>query len=242
MNQKKTKQAISETQSSIRELMQKIQSIKDKAIQSERMVEEICSDIRKLDNAKKNLSDSITTLQKLHMLVNGVQQLKKDASLKSYDRASHLILALNDLFAYFETKHERNYVQSLPQLQSLKQNMHNSRIDLSKSIYRDFRKYDPKSVMDVEQMSETLGHACDVIEVLGRGERQKFIDKVSETQLQAYGAIYSHNSQKSGLQFLEQRFNFLKKQLVTYNTHYARIFPRYWNVPGSICYEWCRMS
>ena len=101
-NRRKTQTAISETQLSIQDLFKKVKSIKEKAEQSEIMVNEICSDIRKLDNAKKNLSDSITTLQKLHMLVSGVEQLQKDASTKSYDRASHLVRALNDLFQHFQ--------------------------------------------------------------------------------------------------------------------------------------------
>ena len=101
-NRRKTQSAISETQQSIQDLFKKVKSIKEKAVQSEVMVEEICSDIRKLDNAKKNLSESITTLQKLHMLVSGVEQLQKDAATKSYDRASGLVQAVNDLFMHFQ--------------------------------------------------------------------------------------------------------------------------------------------
>ena len=101
-NRRKTQSAIKETQASIQDLFKKVKSIKEKAEQSEIMVNEICSDIRKLDNAKKNLSDSITTLQKLHMLVSGVEQLQKDATTRSYDRAAHLVRALNDLFDHFQ--------------------------------------------------------------------------------------------------------------------------------------------
>ena len=101
-NRRKTQLAIKETQASIQDLFKKVKSIKEKAEQSEIMVNEICCDIRKLDNAKKNLSESITTLQKLHMLVSGVEQLQKDASTRSYDRAAHLVRALNDLFQHFQ--------------------------------------------------------------------------------------------------------------------------------------------
>ena len=102
INRRKTQSAISETQLSIQDLFKKVKSIKEKAVESEVMVEEICSDIRKLDNAKKNLSESITTLQKLHMLVSGVEQLQKDAATKSYDRASNMVQALDDLFDHFK--------------------------------------------------------------------------------------------------------------------------------------------
>ena len=99
------------------------------------MVEDICSNIRKLDNAKKNLSASITTLQKLHMLVSGVEQLQKDAATKSYDRAAQLVQALDDLFVHFS-----DYL-ALTQLKSLKLDMERTREELKKSIYRDFRRF-----------------------------------------------------------------------------------------------------
>ena len=53
---------ISDAQSSIRELFNKINDIRTKASQSERMVQEICSDIKKLDYAKTHLQTSITSL------------------------------------------------------------------------------------------------------------------------------------------------------------------------------------
>eukprot|EP01083_Nonionella_stella_P201914 738169_1 len=235
-NRLKTQSAISETQLSIQDLFKKVKSIKEKAVQSEIMVEEICSDIRKLDNAKKNLSESITTLQKLHMLVSGVEQLQKDASTRSYDRASHLVQALNDLFMHFKDH------LSLTQLKSLKLDMDKTREDLKKAIYRDFRQYDPKSVIDAEEMSETLRNACEVIDVMGSEEQDEFVEWISSTQLQAYGAIFSPGGEKSGIEYLERRFEWLKNQLLKYNKNYARIFPRYWNVSGNICKLWCDIT
>jgi chromosome segregation ATPase len=65
-----------ETQSSITELSEKISDIKLKASQSEKMVQEICADIKKLDYAKNNLQTSITSLNRLQMLISAVAQLE----------------------------------------------------------------------------------------------------------------------------------------------------------------------
>ncbi len=54
----------------------KIGDIKEKASQSETMVQEICADIKKLDNAKNHLQTSITALNRLQMLINAVNQLE----------------------------------------------------------------------------------------------------------------------------------------------------------------------
>ena len=58
------------------ELFEKIKEIKLKASQSESMVQEICADIKKLDYAKNHLQTSITSLNRLQMLVNAVEQLE----------------------------------------------------------------------------------------------------------------------------------------------------------------------
>lgn len=65
-----------ETQGSINDLFQKISDIKLKASQSEKMVQEICADIKKLDYAKNHLQTSITSLNRLQMLISAVGQLE----------------------------------------------------------------------------------------------------------------------------------------------------------------------
>lgn len=52
----------------LQELTQKISEMKEKAEQSEVMVQEICRDIKKLDFAKKNITTTITALHRLAML------------------------------------------------------------------------------------------------------------------------------------------------------------------------------
>jgi hypothetical protein len=58
-----------QAQAGMEELFGRIKEIKQKAELSEMMVQEITRDIKSLDNAKKNLTGSITTLNHLKMLV-----------------------------------------------------------------------------------------------------------------------------------------------------------------------------
>lgn len=120
--------------------------------------------------------------------------------------------------------------------------MEKCREELKKNIYRDFRMFDPKTVISVDEMSETLRNACDVMDALGSEERDEFIEWIGSTQLQAYGAIFAPGGEKSGIEYLERRFEWLKNQLLKYNKNYQRIFPRYWNVPGNICREFCILT
>lgn len=84
-NSQDGKAALEEAQKSIRQLFVHIKDIKDKAEQSEETVKEITRDIKQLDFAKKNLTQSITTLNHLHMLVDGVETLKYNLLIYNFE-------------------------------------------------------------------------------------------------------------------------------------------------------------
>lgn len=69
-------QAVLDAKIAIQELFTRIREIKTKTDMSESMVKEITRDIKQLDHAKKNLTASITTLNHLHMLLSGVEELQ----------------------------------------------------------------------------------------------------------------------------------------------------------------------
>ena len=72
---------IATAEASIQELFLKLNEIKSQASHSERMVQEICADIKKLDCAKNHLQSSITALKRLQMLVTATDQLEvKDSN------------------------------------------------------------------------------------------------------------------------------------------------------------------
>ncbi|CAG8439263.1 11268_t:CDS:10 [Acaulospora colombiana] len=60
---------VAEAKKAIEDLFNQIRQIKEKASQSEVMVQEITQDIKSLDYAKKHLTTSITALKRLQMLV-----------------------------------------------------------------------------------------------------------------------------------------------------------------------------
>ena len=68
--------ALNEAQRAISQLFGRIKDIRAKAEKSEHTVREITRDIKQLDFAKRNLTSAITTLNHLHFLVFGVDQLE----------------------------------------------------------------------------------------------------------------------------------------------------------------------
>ena len=78
---------------SIQDLFGKISDIRQKAEQSELMVQEICRDIKKLDVAKRHLTQSITALRRFAMLCNAVGRFLS-LSAKSSDPPHNVCLTV----------------------------------------------------------------------------------------------------------------------------------------------------
>ena len=106
--------AVQEQRKLVEELVNRIGQIKSKAEISENQVKTICSDIKNLDNAKKNLTWTISALKKQMMLITAIYQLREACINKHYKEAAKLIEATGDLLKTFEE------YKSVPQIQQIK--------------------------------------------------------------------------------------------------------------------------
>ena len=70
------KEEIENTQRLTSHIITEIKSIKDKAIESENIVQDMCKDIKMLDTAKTNLTNSIETLRKFSDLMVAMEKIK----------------------------------------------------------------------------------------------------------------------------------------------------------------------
>ncbi|RKO86131.1 Vps53-like protein, partial [Blyttiomyces helicus] len=127
-----TKAELEDAKRAIQELFNKIKEIKEKASQSERMVQEITQDIKSLDQAKKNLTISVTVLRRLQMLVSAVDQLKLMASRKQYAEAAQLLQVINQLLVHFKS------YRSVDQIAALLDGVTQLQADLKRAIFSDF--------------------------------------------------------------------------------------------------------
>ncbi len=89
------------SQDSIGDLAAKIREIKRKADASEAMVQEICRDIRALDVAKKNLTNTINVLARLKTLSSAVEDLRANSTRRDYEKAAPIFEAAIAMFAHF---------------------------------------------------------------------------------------------------------------------------------------------
>lgn len=110
-----TRKHVQDAKASCQALEHRILQVREKAALSERAVLEITADMKRLDCAKRHLQRTITTLKRLHMLVQAVEHLRITTAVSSqientsiirtfpdYKNASHLVDAISELMQYFE--------------------------------------------------------------------------------------------------------------------------------------------
>ncbi|KAF9581275.1 Vacuolar protein sorting-associated protein 53 [Lunasporangiospora selenospora] len=200
----------------------KIKEIKEKATQSEQMVQEITHDIKSLDYAKRHLTISITTLKRLQMLVTAVDQLKIMAQRKQYRESAQLLEAVIQLIQYFRT------FQNVRQIADLTESVAKLQYDLERDIMRDFEQsFTPDGILvgNIGQLSS----ACHVVEILGQDVRTKLIEWYCGLQLRAYRSVFKPNEEVSALDNTSRRYAWLKRLLKIHDEEHAHIFPDSWD-------------
>eukprot|EP01132_Coremiostelium_polycephalum_P002712 gene2712-3365_t len=226
----KGKEDLDNAKRAIQELLKKIRDIKSKAIQSEKMVTEICKDIKSLDYAKRNLTTAITTLKRLHMMVMGVEQLREMVDKKQYDTVANLLQATSQFSEGF-----KDYRDS-PKISTLNKELDSIRSKVKDQIYVDFKNY---SNAHQNKEDNKWRNCCQVIDALGPEIKKDFIRWFCDVQLASYKTSFAPGSELYTLDCTKRRFSWLIRQLNTFKTQYANVFPPEWSMEEEISIEFC---
>ncbi|KAG0021886.1 Vacuolar protein sorting-associated protein 53 [Entomortierella chlamydospora] len=216
-------------------LFYKIKEIKEKATQSEQMVQEITQDIKSLDYAKRHLTTSITTLKRLQMLVTAVDQLKAMAQRKQYRETAQLLEAVLQLIQYFRT------FQNVRQIAELTESVAKLQADLERDIMKDFEQGFTQDGILVGNIAQ-LASACLVINILGEDVRQNLVEWYCKLQLRAYRSVFKPNEEVSALDNTSRRYAWLKRLLKIHDEEHAHIFPAAWDVSRVLCTQFCQIT
>ncbi|KAF9172950.1 Vacuolar protein sorting-associated protein 53 [Mortierella sp. AD011] len=219
----------------IETLFYKIKEIKEKATQSEQMVQEITQDIKSLDYAKRHLTTSITTLKRLQMLVTAVDQLKAMAQRKQYRETAQLLEAVLQLIQYFRT------FQNVRQIAELTESVARLQADLERDIMNDFEQGFTQEGILVGNIAQ-LASACLVINILGEDVRQNLVEWYCKLQLRAYRSVFKPNEEVSALDNTSRRYAWLKRLLKIHDEEHAHIFPATWDVSRVLCTQFCQIT
>ncbi|XP_067032870.1 vacuolar protein sorting-associated protein 53 homolog [Acropora muricata] len=231
------RQALDEAKEAIHQLFTKIIDIKEKADKSEQMVKEITRDIKQLDNAKRHLTSSITTLNHLHMLVGGVDTLMNLTKKRHYGEVANLLQGVVNVLEHF-----KKYF-GITQIRQLADKVKQIQNELGTQILADFE--DALSVKGLKPSAgpnSQLAEACQVVNVLDPKVKNDLLTWFVKLQLAEYQKLFSETFEVAWLDKIDRRYSWLKRALVKFDEDFQGTFPSEWHVEERISEEFCNIT
>ncbi|XP_003485724.1 vacuolar protein sorting-associated protein 53 homolog [Bombus vosnesenskii] len=227
------KAALEDAQKVIKKLFVHIKDIKDKAEQSEEVVKEITRDIKQLDFAKRNLTASITALNHLHMLVEGVDTLKVLTQKKQYGEIVLPLQAVMEVMQHFSS------YMDIPQVKQLSDEVRQIHIELAQQITADFKQaFSGQNPKYFSQLTE----GCLVLSVLDPKVKKDLLTWFVGIQLQEYAHLFDENQDFAWLDKIDRRYAWIKKHLLDFESKFGTIFPQDWEISERIAVQFCHVT
>eukprot|EP01060_Flectonema_neradi_P013623 TRINITY_DN20358_c0_g1_i1.p1 TRINITY_DN20358_c0_g1~~TRINITY_DN20358_c0_g1_i1.p1 ORF type:complete len:804 (+),score=144.29 TRINITY_DN20358_c0_g1_i1:68-2413(+) len=222
-----------EAQNSIQDLFKKVDEIRRMAEESELMVMEICTEISSLDNAKKNLFESITTLKKIREVTERIEELRQtiDAEPPDLSVASDCIQQSADIMRTYFSGHE--HVQRIKELGD---NLAREKALCAKQATQILLDID---VMSIEETSHEVMDAAAVLDACGIEARAPAVKQMVAANISKYRSAFPPGAEESKVEKMERRFAWFRRLLKCYDDHLSGHIPAIWCVPQELCVEFC---
>ena len=213
------------------ELFQKVEGVRQRAIETEEAITEMTADIKRLDNTKKNLTLSMTALKRLQMLTTAYEQLRGLSSSRQYRECAQLLQAVIQLMAHFKS------YRSIDQIATLSRNVSDLQREMLEQVCGDFEITFAKG--EIPQRRGMLAEACLVMDSLGENARSRLITWYCNTQLREYRQLFRGTEEAGSLDNISRRYSWFKRMLKTYDDEHAALFPPYWRVNELLANAFC---
>ncbi|KAI4124282.1 MAG: hypothetical protein LQ347_005791, partial [Umbilicaria vellea] len=227
-------QRIQSAKLELADLFQKIEGVRERALQTEQAITEMTADIKRLDNTKRNLTLSMTALKRLQMLTTAYEQLRGLSNARQYRECAQLLQAVIQLMAHFKS------YRSIDQIATLSKNVADLQRELLEQVCEDFEVTFAKN--EIPQRRGMLAEACLVMDALGDNARSRLITWYCNTQLREYRQVFRGNDEAGSLDNISRRYSWFKRMLKTYDDHHAAIFPVYWRVNEMLANAFCEAT
>ena len=213
------------------ELFQKVEGVRQRAIETEEAITEMTADIKRLDNTKKNLTLSMTALKRLQMLTTAYEQLRGLSSSRQYRECAQLLQAVIQLMAHFKS------YRSIDQIATLSRNVSDLQREMLEQVCEDFEITFAKG--EIPQRRGMLAESCLVMDSLGENARSRLITWYCNTQLREYRQLFRGSEEAGSLDNITRRYSWFKRMLKTYDNEHAALFPPSWRVNELLANAFC---
>jgi len=227
------KNYMQELNNDVGKIIQLISNIKQNTDTNETTVKLICNDIKNLDNARNNITITISSLTKLIMLITGIEKLESFVKEKQYKEAANAIAASNDIMEYFK---EYRHVTQVNSLYQKKDTLCNS---LLNTICEELKN----DIGLLPNNSDRLYDACLAINAIGDKAIGEVKTWFTQYKLAPYESLFDPKAEKP-IEFseTEKRFDWIKRALKEYDKLYDDVFPPSWGFKSQLCQEFCRIT
>jgi len=205
--------------------------IEDRANKTHSLVEILSRDIKNLDRAKLNLTMTVTRLKRFVMLVQALEQLRTYAQDRKYKQVANLLLACNHLANDFT-----DLADKVPKVDELFDQKTQLLTYLRQQLLEDYNTVH----LDKDRVSSNLEEANECVDAMSM--REEVLTNFCLNILEDYKRMYGPPSDKSGLEFIENRFSWISNKLSEYRDRYHIYFPEEWKGQSCLCEHFCHIT
>lgn len=217
----------------VQSLCKQVAQIEHQAERSEKIVNGISDQMRKLDIAKSNIASSIYTLRCLQLWM-----LQLQAAATAFGEAKYLQCrdALKEAQGY---EKQLAHLADLPLCKEI-ENAHQNlckQLD-SRTYYIIFPTKNPHSPFD-DADEKMLADVCGIIDLLGKTSIERIREHFIEFLMRPYALRFKRGTEDAKVERTERRYIFLRTLLERYDTILQNVFPPHWCVPQELCITFC---
>jgi len=211
-------------------IIKEINENKKLSINTQDVITGMTSNIKTLDDAKKNLVLSMTVLKRLQMLITAYEQLVHLAEEKKYTDSVQLLSAVGELVDHFKS------YKSIDEIAELTRKANKLKIKITDQIFQDFEN----TLNQKESLKESeLRSACQMLDLIGSDHHDRLINWFCTQQLKEIKSIFISSDEAGSLENINRRFLFFKKLLKNYEQYYQKCFPEEWKVEEQLTIKFC---
>lgn len=218
-------------QAELASLFQRIESVRSRALQTERDITTMTADIKRLDGTKRNLTLSMTALKRLQMLTTAYEQLRSLARARQYRECAGLLQAVLQLMRHF------NSYRSIEQIAVLSRNVSELQRELLEQVCEDFEMAFAKG--EVAARRGVLVEACLVMDALGDHAKTRLVTWYVNTELREYRQVFRGSDEAGSLDNIGRRYAWFRRMLKTHEEEHASLFPPQWRVGETLAMAFC---
>ncbi|SCU86719.1 LAME_0D07382g1_1 [Lachancea meyersii CBS 8951] len=219
----------SELLSEFQTLLAEVGQITSLSQATERTISQLTKDISQLDNAKRNLSRSMTFFQNLEQLTVFYFQCRNLLESKDFKGMRPSYNVMSGLVTYFQ---DYKSVEEIGYIVAKVSRLQTETLGEVKKVYHDLLTSRSIAKKDFDESMLRDG-ACALLET-NTGAKAKLIDWAVNKLLYELTEIFQVDDEAGSLENLSRRYVYFKKVLNSFNSELAQTFPKNWDMPIKI--------